>query len=126
MVDPFGAKGRVQDVGVDVVETALDVEKKRRNFKCWALECADSVHQGGTGVKGEERGEGDILVGMKESNMSGIVESRETTIFSRILENILEENNNKKGSGGVGRRLTRLVKNDPVGLLERGGVVPVL
>ena len=66
MIDPSDAEGRTQDVGVDIVETTLDIEEKRGNFESRALEYAESIHKHSARVKGGKAGEGATLVGMKD------------------------------------------------------------
>jgi len=70
VIDPFASEVRAEDLGANIVETSLNVEREREDLAAWALECQHCVHEGSTGVKGGERGERSALVGVEEAGES--------------------------------------------------------
>ena len=70
MIDPFALEVRAEDLGINIVETTLDVKKERGDFAARALEGTHCVGEGSTGIKRREGGERSMLVGVEEARVS--------------------------------------------------------
>ena len=65
------AQGAVEDVGINIVKTGLDVKEQCRDLERRTLELADHVRESSASVKGRKRGEGATLIVVEEANISG-------------------------------------------------------
>jgi len=80
------------------------------------------VSQGGGRIRGREARQRSALVLVQEAASSGHTgESRVHYPFKDLREG-LEQDYNPEGGGGVGRRLSRLVEDNAIRLLQRKGI----
>ena len=80
--------------------------------------------EGGHRIRGAEARKGATLVGVKQSRLScqGGESDGENTFED--FRNGLEEDDDAEGGWGVVGWFAGLVKDNPVGVLETGGMVP--
>jgi len=69
----FYTEGGTQQVGIEIVEPAVDVEEKRSSpdSEAWELEGVDSIDVRDTGVKGGKNENGATLIGLAEPHKTG-------------------------------------------------------
>ena len=79
--------------------------------------------EGGTGIKGGERGEGPTLIGEEEASISGNWGKAGSDNPLQDFRDSLEEDDDAEGGRGIIELLGRLVEDNTIGLFERGGVV---
>jgi len=70
VIDPFLSGVRAEDLGINIVETTLNVENEQGDFAAQGLEGTHCVHEGSTGIKRGEEGERPALVGVQEASIS--------------------------------------------------------
>ena len=122
----FGPKRSSKLGGVDVVEAAFDIEKKGGDLEVKALEKADLVGEGRSGVERGEAGEGAGLVGVEEAAGPGDEgEAGGGYSFHNFGEG-LQENYDSEGGRRVVGGLAGFVQDNSVGLFERRGMVSIL
>ena len=96
MINPFGAQGEAEDIGVNVVEATFNVKEEQRDFEGRALQCTHCVCEGGACIKGGKRAERATLIVMKEVNVSGDGGETGSNDPFHDLRNALKENNDAK------------------------------
>ena len=80
--------------------------------------------EGGHRIRGAEAREGAALVWVKQARLPCQRGEPDGQDGFKDLRDGFEEDDNAEGSRGVIGRLAGFVKDDPIGVFERGGVVP--